>query len=262
MSVFVAGRTLRHRLSNFGRPRLARGRKTEDFRLKAEATSSWLSGALLLNGWLSLPRWTVVLAGCSAPAAPAPDANDVDAVLAKVDAAAITAGARVRIAGIVTDDDVERRLAFVAGRDRAIAVRTGEAGLGVPPGRRVILDARVEKDSSGLRLIDPIVVRSEDAMTKPVVIVDAGELLDRGRAGRRIELLARVQGAAAKDGRLQLTITADGMQLEAEVRRPLDLDKAALVGSEIRLRGIMVAGAPVPRMIVPSAAACILATNS
>ncbi|HYT77629.1 MAG TPA: ATP-binding protein [Vicinamibacterales bacterium] len=198
--------------------------------------------------------FAALLAGCSAPPVPGGDATDVDTLLAKSEGNAVQPGARVRLTGIVTDDDAERHLAFVAGRNRAIAVRTGSAGLGVTAGRRVILDARVEKDSSGLRLADPIVVRSYDATTTPIAIIDAGELFGHHLTGRRIELVALVQGAAAKDGRLELTTTADNTQLEVEVRRPLDLDGAALIGSEVRLRGVTVAGAPVTRMIVQSAA--------
>jgi hypothetical protein len=83
-------------------------------------------------------------AGCSAPAVPGAHVKDVDALLEDAEAHGVTAGARVRLTGIVTDDDVERRLAFIAGRARGLAVHTGAGGLGVAPGRRVILDARID----------------------------------------------------------------------------------------------------------------------
>src|SRR4051812_22379886 len=78
--------------------------------------------------------------GCTAPAGVAPHVKDVDSLLQEAEAHRVEPGARVRLTGMVTDDDVERQLAFIAGSARGIAVHTGVAGLGVALGRRVILD--------------------------------------------------------------------------------------------------------------------------
>src|SRR5438477_2535143 len=67
----------------------------------------------------------VIAAGCSSSARRiAPDGNEIAAFLTEVEAGRIRPGSRVRVTGVVTDDDAERRLAFIADAKRAIAVDT------------------------------------------------------------------------------------------------------------------------------------------
>jgi signal transduction histidine kinase/CheY-like chemotaxis protein len=192
-------------------------------------------------------------AGCSAPAVPGAHVKDVDAMLEDVEAHGVTPGDRVRLTGIVTDDDVERRLAFIAGRARGLAVHTGAGGLGVAPGRRVILDARIDIASSVPVLSEPVIVSSGDGTMTPVAIIDSGDVLDPHQVGRRIELAGQIQGVRTQDGRLALTMTAHGIQLDAEVRHPDGLDGQSLVGATVRVRGVLVAASP-SRLVVPSPA--------
>ena len=203
---------------------------------------------------------TAVVAGCGARGDAAAHAGDVDAIVAAAESNTLTPGAHVRVTGIVTDIDSDRGLAFIAGRQRAIPVLLTRGGLGLTRGglglaaaRRVTVDARLEQAASGIRLIDPAVVRSEAATLTAAAIVDAGDILDPHQIGRRLELAARVQGGGSRDGRLQLSMTSHGVQLEAEVRRPEHLDPAVLVGADVRVRGVIAAASP-PHLVVASPA--------
>src|SRR5437870_13700504 len=89
------------------------------------------------------------VASCSRSAPrPAPGSNEIDELLTKVEAGRVESGSRVRVIGVVTDDDAERRLAFIADASRAIAVHTAPAGLGAAPGQRAAIDARLEMSGS------------------------------------------------------------------------------------------------------------------
>jgi hypothetical protein len=85
----------------------------------------------------------------------------------------------------------------------------------------------------------------------PVAIIDSGDVLDPHQVGRRIELAGQIQGVRTRDGRLALTMTAHGIQLDAEVRHPDGLDGQSLVGAIVRVRGVLVAASP-SRLVVPS----------
>jgi signal transduction histidine kinase/CheY-like chemotaxis protein/CBS domain-containing protein len=202
---------------------------------------------------LGLLLLTTAAAGCSAPAVPDAHVKDVDAMLEDVEAHGVAPGARVRLTGMVTDDDVERRLAFIAGRARGLAVHTGAGGLGVAPGRRVILEARIDIASSVPVLSEPVIVSSGDGTMTPVAIVDSSDVLDPRQVGRRIELAGQIQGARTQAGRLELTMTAHGIQFDAVVRHPDGLDGQSLVGATVRVRGVVVATSP-SRLVVPSPA--------
>ena len=94
--------------------------------------------------------------GCSTPQ----DRRDsqaagVAAVLAEVEAGRLVTGAAVRVTGVVTDVDVDRRLAFIAEENRALAIRTGAAGLSIVPGQRVTLEARLASTPAGPLLSEP-----------------------------------------------------------------------------------------------------------
>src|SRR5436190_1368071 len=105
--------------------------------------------------------------------------------------------------------------------------------------------------------VDAIVAAAESNTLTPgahvrvTAIVDAGDILDPHQIGRRLELAARVQGGGSRDGRLQLSMTSHGVQLEAEVRRPEHLDPAVLVGADVRVRGVIAAASP-PHLVVAS----------
>ena len=166
------------------------------------------------------------------------EASSVASVLAEFEAGRVAPGARVRVTGTVTDDDPGRRLAFVADGERGIAVQTGPAGLEAAPGTRVTLDGPLEKTPTGPRLVKPAIVSSGQGTLDVVPFADAR--FDSRLAGRRVELVSRVQAAAVRDGRLQLTIGLHGVQLDAEVRDPGGLDSRSLIGADVRLRGVMV----------------------
>ena len=144
----------------------------------------------------------------------------------------------IRVAGILTYDDPERQLAFIADDTRGLAVRTAPGGLKVTPGRRVELEGRLEAASFGVQLADVTVVGTSDGSLEPVALTDAR--FNPRIVGRRVELVPVVQAAALRDGRLQLAIGLHGVQLEAEIRNPTGLDHRSLIGAEVRLRGVMV----------------------
>jgi hypothetical protein len=82
-------------------------------------------------------------AGCSRSAPNTVAAgNEIENLLTEVDAGRVRSRSRVRVTGVVTDDDAERRLAYIADTNRAIAVHTAPGGLAAAQGQRVTIDAR------------------------------------------------------------------------------------------------------------------------
>ena len=101
----------------------------------------------------------IIAAGCSSSAHRiAPDGNEIAAFLTEVEAGRIRSGSRVRVTGVVTDDDAERRLAFIADAKRAIAVDTAPGGLAAAQGARVTIEGRLEKSGSVTHLSDPVLI--------------------------------------------------------------------------------------------------------
>ncbi|MEO7275745.1 MAG: response regulator [Vicinamibacterales bacterium] len=182
--------------------------------------------------------------GCSRAAAGAgAAAASLETVMAGAESHQIKPGDTVRVTGVVSDDDLERGLAFIVDETHGIAVHTGPAGLGVPLGRRVTLEARLEA-SIVPSLIEPVVLdATEDRLPDPIV-VDGDEVFAPRFTGRRIALDSSVQGATMNQGRLQLTLTSHGVQLLAEVRHPDQDHWRSLIGASIRLRGIVVPADP------------------
>ena len=191
--------------------------------------------------WLVLSVVFLLAAiGCSSAERnhPANEAIGVEAMLADIEARRIAPGARVRVTGVVTDDDAERQLAFIADGARGIAIGTGPGGLKVAPGQRVTLDARLVASPAGPRLVDPAIVSSADDTLETVPVADAESAARL--VGRRVELVTRVQAASLRDGRLQLTVGLHGVQFQAEVRRPASLDARSFIGADVRMRGVIV----------------------
>jgi signal transduction histidine kinase/CheY-like chemotaxis protein len=178
-----------------------------------------------------------VAAGCSRSA---PGINEIEALLTKVEAGRVPSGSRVRVTGVVTDDDGERRLAFIADANRAIAVHTPPGGLAAAQGQRVTIDARLETSGSVSHLSDLVVISSVAGTLPAIAILDPVGVFDGLLTGRRVELTSRVQTAEMMDGRLHLTVTSHGVQLDADVRRVERTDWQSLVGTDIRFRGVVV----------------------
>jgi signal transduction histidine kinase/CheY-like chemotaxis protein len=199
----------------------------------------------------------LALSGCSAPEDRATSqADGVEKILMDVESGRLAAGTVVRVTGVVTDDDLDRRMAFIAEGNRGLAIHTGAAGLSVAPGRRVTLDARLESTAAGPVLREPSVVASSAGTLPKVAIVNADDVANGNLTGRRVELAARVQAASIRDGRLQLTVTSYGVQCEAEVRQPAQLEWRALIGADVRLRGVVAPAASTsgiaPRVVLAS----------
>ena len=94
----------------------------------------------------------------------------------------------------------------------------GPAGLNVPAGRRITLEAHL--DSTAIpSLVDPVVLDSKDNRLPDPVVVD-GDGHSRQFAGRRVLSIRTSRRRPWTDRRLQLTLTTHGVQLVAEVRRP------------------------------------------
>ena len=189
----------------------------------------------------------VSAAGCS-NAAPgiAPDSHQIDALLTKVKAGSVESGSRVRVTGVVTDDDAEQRLAFIADANRAIAVHTAAGGLTAAQGQRVTIDARLDTSGSVTVLSDPVVISSVAGALPVVTLVDPGNVFNGPLTGRRVELTSLVQSAQMIDGRLRLTVTVHGIQLDADVRRVEGTGWQSLIGRHIRFRGVVVPAAESP----------------
>src|SRR5690349_7006272 len=90
--------------------------------------------------WLILLLALLAGACTSREGAAPPESVSIDALVSDFEAGRIADGSRVRATGVVTDDDPQRRLAFVADTARGLAIRTGDGGLRVAPGRRVTVE--------------------------------------------------------------------------------------------------------------------------
>jgi signal transduction histidine kinase/CheY-like chemotaxis protein len=165
-------------------------------------------------------------------------AAGVQTLLAEIEAQNIKPGTPVRVTGIVADDDAERQLAYVADDQRGIAIRTAPGGLKAAAGTTVTVEGRLEIENGFPRIVEPFVVTNGTGVLRPVPVTDPQ--FDKALAGRRVELVTRVQAASVKDGRVQLTVGLHGVQLQAEVRRSKDFDSRSLIGADVRLRGVLV----------------------
>jgi signal transduction histidine kinase/CheY-like chemotaxis protein len=210
--------------------------------LRANSTAApYLGSSFRIGVSAGCVAIALAMSGCSpSQDRSANEAAGVERILADVEAGRLVSGAIVRVTGVVTDDDVDRRMAFIASEgNRALVIHTGAAGLSVAPGRRLTLDARLESTAAGPVLREPSVVASSAGTLPKVAIVTADDVANGNLMGRRVELTARVQAASLRDGRLQLTVTSYGVQCEAEVRHPAQLDGRALIGADVRLRGVV-----------------------
>jgi signal transduction histidine kinase/CheY-like chemotaxis protein len=186
-------------------------------------------------------------AGCSrASPAVALGNNEIDALLTNVEAGRVRSGTRIRVTGVVTDDDVERGLAFIADANRAIAVHTAPGGLAAAPGQRVTIEGRLETSGSAIHLSDPVVISSVAGALPAFALLDPLGVFEGPLRGRRVELRSRVQTAEMMDGRLHLTLTTHGIQIDADVRRVERGDWQSLIGTDIRIRGVVVPAAASP----------------
>jgi len=195
---------------------------------------------------LALACLTAVLAaGCaSTERAATHESASIDALLSDFEAGRIAEGSRVRATGIVTDDDPERRLAFVADSARGLAIHTDAGGLRVPTGRRVTVEGTLERTARGASLGSPMVLDSGEGALETARVFDPP--FDAGLVGRRVEVTARVSAAAVRDGRLQLTLRIDHVaaavvtRLQAEIREFGGLDPTDVVGAFVQLRGVVI----------------------
>src|ERR1043166_7680805 len=187
------------------------------------------------------------VAGCARSTPDTASGNsDVDALLRKVAVGAVGSGTRVRVTGIVTDNDIERQLAFIADASRAIAIHTPLGGLGAAPGQRVIVDGRIEASGALVHLSDPKVIASVAGALPAIALVDPASVFDGPLSGRRVELTSRVQAADMVDGHLHLTLTTHGIQLDADVRAVEGTGWSSLLGTDVRFRGVVVPAAALP----------------
>jgi signal transduction histidine kinase/ActR/RegA family two-component response regulator len=179
--------------------------------------------------------------GCSTPEPSAVgDGDGIDVLLTNVEAGRIPSGSRIRVTGVVTYADPDRNLAFMADGDRAIAVHPGSRGLAATPGQRVTLEAQVQVAGLKVYLTDPTVLSFRPETVPTVMLTDSADAINGRMAGRRIEVVGGVQAATTKEGRLLLTVTSHGVQIDVEVRRPEQLDPRSLIGTDVRLRGVVV----------------------
>ena len=150
-------------------------------------------------------------AGCSRSAPrTAPGSYEIEALVTKVEAGRVRPGSRVRVTGVVTDNDAERRLAFIGDANRAIAVHTPPGGLAAAQGQRVTIEARLETSGSVAHLSDLIVINSVAGTLPAIALLDPVRVFNGPLTGRRVELTSRVQTAEMMDGRLHLTVTTHG----------------------------------------------------
>jgi signal transduction histidine kinase/DNA-binding response OmpR family regulator len=194
-------------------------------------TATALALALVLGG----------LTACVSRSSPvAPTSTLADILTANRD------GASVIVAGHVTYVAPEAGVAYIQDAANGLPIVLGPEGLGAAPGDYVTLAARVDGLRGLARLARPRVLTAirSSLPDPPFADPDAfsGGLLN----ATRIKLAARVQGVTRVGKGLSLTLTSRGYEMLAHVRDAGGLQPDALVGSDIRLRGIVEPGAGTP----------------
>ncbi|MEO5821417.1 MAG: ATP-binding protein, partial [Vicinamibacteraceae bacterium] len=200
-------------------------------RVRPGVSRPWVFGLVLLL--------TCAIAACRTGERVAPpESVSIDVLVSDFEAGRIADGSRVRATGVVTDDDPQRQLAFVADTARGLAIRTGPAGLKVAAGRRVTVEGTISRLAFGPCLTDAVVVDSGAGSLDSTRVFDPP--FDRRLPGRSVEIESQVKAATMRDGRLLLSLVLGKVLLQAEVRTPAGLVPAALAGAVVHARGVVV----------------------
>ncbi len=158
-------------------------------------------------------------------------------------------GRDVVVAAHVTYIAPEQGLAFVQDAAKGMPVQLGPEGLGARTGDHVVLAARVAGRAAEARLTRPRVLRAQRSSLPDPAFADPDAFSSGTLNATRIKLAARVQAATRQGDGLSLTLTSRGYEMLAHIRDAGALDARDLIGSEIRLRGIVEPGSGTPERV-------------
>jgi signal transduction histidine kinase/DNA-binding response OmpR family regulator len=152
----------------------------------------------------------------------------------------------VTISGTVTDDDPGRGATLVVDDSRGILVQGTPFSTRPTPGSRVTVQGKARLAGNVPTLFATKVVSVAPGTLPEAVAIEPGEIIERRFIGQRVQLKAQIQGVAALQDRVRLTITSRGVQFEAESR---DIPRALLtgyLGSLVKLTGTVWPARPAP----------------
>jgi signal transduction histidine kinase/CheY-like chemotaxis protein len=185
--------------------------------------------------------------------------NTPTAILADVKGGAWD-GRDVIIAGHVTYMAAEQGLAFIQDATHGVPIELGPDGLAAKPGDYVILAARVRGHRAQARLTRPRVLTTQRSSLPDSSLADPEAFASGTLNSTRIKLAARVQAATRIGNGLSLTLTSRGYELVAYLRDAGALGARDVIGTEIRIRGVVEPGkgtaefVPGLRLVVATAA--------
>jgi len=157
----------------------------------------------------------------------------------------------VFVAGHVTYVAPEDGIAFIQDATRGIVIDVGPEGLAASPGDYVILAARVRDSYELAHLTRPRVLQAQRSALPEPTFADPEAFSAGALNARRIKLAGRVQAATRQGNGLTLSVTSRGYELAVYIRDAGTLDARDLLGSEIRLRGVVEPGKDGTRDSVP-----------
>ena len=169
-------------------------------------------------------------------------------------------GATVVVAGHLTYVAPEERVAYIQDATHGIAIVLGPEGLAAAPGDYVTLAGRVEGTRALAHLTHARVIAAAKSSLPDPPFADPDVFSAGSLNATRVKMAARVQGATRVGPGLSLTFTSRGYEMLAHVRDAGRLQAADLIGSDIRLRGVVEPGKGTPdrvpggQVLVPSAA--------
>jgi signal transduction histidine kinase/CheY-like chemotaxis protein len=185
---------------------------------------------------------------CLAACGPGPARTSATATLADLRTGAWD-GKDVVIAGHVTYLAPEQGLAFIQDATQGLPIELGPDGLVAQPGDHVVLAGRVQGLRAQARLTRPRALSAQQSSLPDPTFADPEAFAAGSLNAIRIKLAARVQAATRLGNGLSLTLTSRGYELVAYVRDAGALAARDLVGSEIRLRGVVEPGKGTPENV-------------
>jgi signal transduction histidine kinase/DNA-binding response OmpR family regulator len=158
-------------------------------------------------------------------------------------------GREVIVAGHLTYIAPEQGLAYVQDAAHGLPIRLGPDGLKARLGDHVVLAARVQGVHAQARLTAPRVLDAKPSSLPDPAFADPDAFAAGTLNATRIKLAARVQAATRHGDALALTLTSRGFEMQAHIRDARAVDAHDLLGSDIRLRGIVEPGTGTPAYV-------------
>jgi signal transduction histidine kinase/DNA-binding response OmpR family regulator len=179
-----------------------------------------------------------VMGSCDARAPRADEVLTSAAAVRRLDPRTAAAGRRVQLTGRVTYFDGDWRILTIEDPTGTVLVDSNENGYLSHEGEQATLEATTAIRDGQIILQNPR-LKALTRYPKAVgPLVPVPEVLAGGRDGRRVEVRGTLQEARLVQARLRVVVAEAGQPLVAWFKMGAVSNAAALVGREVRLRGV------------------------